>query len=86
MDHGGHAEPNESRLLGSPGCGFHREPAEGIRHPGGQAGYRLSGSQRQRLSLARAILRDSELLIRDDDTSASDSQSERLVQEAIERC
>jgi ABC-type multidrug transport system fused ATPase/permease subunit len=38
------------------------------------------------LSLARAILRDSELLIRDDDTSASDSQSERLVQEAIERC
>jgi ABC-type multidrug transport system fused ATPase/permease subunit len=51
----------------------------------GERGARLSGGQRQRLSLARAILRDAPLLLLDEPTSALDTESEALVQEALER-
>ena len=63
---------------------FLRDMPDGIHSYLGEAGTRLSGGQRQRLAIARAVLRDAPILLLDEATSALDSESERLVQHALE--
>jgi len=64
---------------------FVRELPEGIHTNIGDAGNKLSGGQKQRLSIARAVLKNAPILILDEATSALDTESERLVQDALER-
>ncbi|HZH43095.1 MAG TPA: lipid A export permease/ATP-binding protein MsbA [Lysobacter sp.] len=75
----------ERAVRGANAMEFVEKLPEGVHSPVGSRGGRLSGGQRQRIAIARAMLKDAPILILDEATAALDTESERLVQDALDR-
>ncbi len=80
-----HSEENIEKSLAVAHAGaFVHELPEGIQSAVGERGTKLSGGQRQRIAIARAVLKDAPVLLLDEATSSLDTESESLVQKALQ--